>query len=153
MMRFCFLAKRGGALLAVFLFLGLVVSASPARSADAPSLILAESPSVEPLTIVPRPPVPWPSEQVDPKTRDVPQKVYDVLVAVQERHGNPLPGYVGGRVFENRERRLPKGRYREYDVNPKIPGRNRGAERLVIERRTGKAYYTQDHYRTFTLLN
>jgi ribonuclease T1 len=76
-----------------------------------------------------------------------------MLAAIQQRRGEPLPGYVGGRVFENRELRLPKGRYREYDVNPKIRGRNRGPERLVIERRTGKAYYTQDHYRTFRLLN
>ncbi len=83
----------------------------------------------------------------------VPKKVYDVLSMLQERKGEPLPGYVGGRSFENRERRLPAGRYREYDVNPKVPGKNRGAERLVIEQRTGKAYYTKDHYRSFVLIN
>ncbi len=83
----------------------------------------------------------------------VPQKVYDVLSMLQERKGVPLPGYVGGRSFENRERRLPAGRYREYDVNPKVAGKNRGAERLVIEQRTGKAYYTKDHYRSFVLIN
>ncbi|TKB60833.1 MAG: hypothetical protein E8D52_01650 [Nitrospira sp.] len=65
----------------------------------------------------------------------------------------PLPGYVGGRDFQNRERRLPRGSYREYDVNPKRRGRGRDAERIVIERRTGKAYYTGDHYRTFVPLN
>ena len=63
------------------------------------------------------------------------------------------PGYIGGRDFQNRERRLPRGRYREYDVNPKIRGRARDAERLVIEQRTGKAYYSGDHYRTFIPLN
>lgn len=152
-MRSCLLAKHGGAFLAVFLFLGLIVPASPALSAEWPLPILAQAPSVEPPTILPIEPSSWPSEEVTPETQAVPQKVYDVLAAIQERRGKPLPGYVGGRVFENRERRLPKGRYREYDVNPKIPGRNRGAERLVIERRTGKAYYTRDHYRTFTLLN
>lgn len=83
----------------------------------------------------------------------VPQKVFDVLTKIQARDGQPLLGYVGGRTFENRERRLPRGRYREYDVNPKVPGRNRGPERLVIEQRTGKAFYTGDHYRTFTPLN
>ncbi len=83
----------------------------------------------------------------------VPQKVFDVLTKIQARDGQPLLGYVGGRTFENRERRLPRGRYREYDVNPKVPGRNRGPERLVIEQRTGKAFYTDDHYRTFTPLN
>lgn len=65
-----------------------------------------------------------------------PQKARDLLARLQERGGRPLPGYVGGRDFQNRERRLPRGRYREYDVNPKIQGRSRDAERIVIERRT-----------------
>ena len=43
----------------------------------------------------------------------------DVLAAIVERGGAPLPGYVGGREFHNRERRLPPGRYREYDVHPR----------------------------------
>jgi ribonuclease T1 len=77
----------------------------------------------------------------------------DVLAAIQKRDGAPLPGYVGGREFHNRERRLPAGRYREYDVHPRVAGRDRGPERLVIERTTGRAYYTGDHYRTFVPLN
>lgn len=85
--------------------------------------------------------------------KDPPPKAKAVLEAVRKRHGEPLPGYVGGRSFQNRERRLPPGQYREYDVNPRIPGRNRGAERLVIEQATGKAYYTDDHYLTFTPMN
>lgn len=72
---------------------------------------------------------------------------------LQARQGRPLPGYVGGRAFQNREHRLPPGHYREYDVNPRIRGRSRDAERIVIEQDTGKAYYTDDHYRTFTPLN
>lgn len=82
-----------------------------------------------------------------------PQKAYNLLKQLEERGGTPLPGYIGGRDFQNRERRLPWGYYREYDVNPKRRGRGRDAERLVIERRTGKAYYTGDHYRTFVPLN
>jgi ribonuclease T1 len=82
-----------------------------------------------------------------------PQKARDLLAVLKERHGMPLPGYIGGRDFKNRERRLPSGRYREYDVNPKIRGRPRDAERIVIDQRTGKAYYTPDHYRTFAPLN
>jgi len=82
-----------------------------------------------------------------------PQKAYDLLKQLKKRGGIPLSGYVGGRDFQNRERRLPRGSYREYDVNPKIRGRGRDAERIVIERRTGKAYYTGDHYRTFIPLN
>jgi ribonuclease T1 len=80
---------------------------------------------------------------------EVPQKAWDVLAEIQRRHGEPPPGYVGGRTFGNREHRLPRGKYREYDVNPKKPGRSRGTERIVIEQRTGKAYYSSDHYETF----
>ena len=83
----------------------------------------------------------------------VPEKAREVLAEIQKRQGEPPPGYVGGRVFANRERRLPSGRYREYDVNPKQPGKNRGTERIVIEQRTGKAYYSHDHYETFTPMN
>lgn len=85
--------------------------------------------------------------------RDAPQQVYALLAQILQRDGLPLPGYVGGKDFRNRERRLPKGLYREYDIYPKIPGRPRGPERIVIERTTGKAYYTGDHYRTFIPLN
>lgn len=82
-----------------------------------------------------------------------PLAAHKILKAIQARHGDPLPGYTGGRTFQNRERRLPPGRYREYDVNPKTPGRDRGPERIVIEQRTGKAYYTGDHYLTFIPMN
>ena len=85
--------------------------------------------------------------------RTAPAKAYALLEALRQRNGEPLAGYVGGKAFQNRERRLPRGRYKEYDVNRKIPGRSRDAERLVIEQDTGKAYYTNDHYRTFFPLN
>lgn len=39
--------------------------------------------------------------------------------------------------------------YKEYDVHPYQPGVNRGPERLVVGS-DGKAYYTNDHYTTFT---
>lgn len=76
----------------------------------------------------------------------------EVLAAIEARDGAPPPGYVGGREFHNRERRLPAGRYREYDVHPRVPGRDRGPERLVVDRAAGRAYYTGDHYRTFVPL-
>jgi guanyl-specific ribonuclease Sa len=79
----------------------------------------------------------------------VPAKAVKVYVYVIE-HGRAPRGYVGGREFQNRERRLPKSeRYREYDVNPKVRGQNRGPERLVIDQRSRAGWYTQDHYRTF----
>lgn len=91
--------------------------------------------------------------QVHQAAKDPLRKANDLLEAIQQHGGKALPGYIGGRVFQNRERRLPRGHYREYDVNPKIPGRSRDAERIVIEQDTGKAYYTGNHYRTFIPLN
>ena len=85
--------------------------------------------------------------------RRAPEKAYRLLDALKRRNGNPLPGYVGGKPFQNRERRLPNGRYKEYDVNRRVPGHSRDAERLVIEQDSGKAYYTDDHYRTFVPLD
>lgn len=82
-----------------------------------------------------------------------PKKARDLLAALEQRQGVPLPGYAGGREFNNRERRLPRGAYREYDVNPRVRGRPRDAERIVIEQQSGKAYYTPDHYRMFVPLN
>ncbi|MFD4366233.1 ribonuclease domain-containing protein [Rhodococcus sp. NPDC058521] len=66
------------------------------------------------------------------------------------------PGTKGGATFRNNEGHLPevtsdgtKIRYREWDVNPKQPGRGRDAERIV----TGddrSAWFTVDHYDSFT---
>jgi len=83
----------------------------------------------------------------------IPDSAREALKAIEARQGEPLPGYVGGRTFQNRERKLPRGRYREYDIHPKVPGKNRGAERIVIEQRSGKAYYTADHYNSFVPMN
>jgi len=66
------------------------------------------------------------------------------------RNGRTPKGYVGGRVWHNRERRLPSGgNYHEYDVNPKVRGKNRGAERIIIDIDRKSGWYTADHYRTF----
>ncbi len=71
-------------------------------------------------------------------------------------HGAAPEGVEGGRSFGNFEHRLPEreasGRsihYQEWDLWPKVRGRNRGAERLVTGS-DGRAWYTGDHYRTFT---
>jgi len=82
-----------------------------------------------------------------------PLKAQDLLKRLQERDGAPLPGYIGGREFQNRERRLPRGNYREYDVNPKIRGHSRDAERLVREQHTGNFYNAAAPYQIYTPLN
>jgi len=84
----------------------------------------------------------------------VPNKVLKVLSQIEET-GEAPDGYVGGRKFKNLEGLLPKSdkdnkkiNYREWDVNPKVDGKNRGKERLV----TGddeSAYFTNDHYESF----
>ncbi|MBK8727047.1 MAG: ribonuclease [Holophagaceae bacterium] len=85
----------------------------------------------------------------------VPPEALKVLAYVRSRHEAP-PGHVGGRRFGNFESRLPKvdgrGRriaYQEWDVFPKVQGRNRGAHRLVTGS-DGRAWHTGDHYGTFT---
>jgi guanyl-specific ribonuclease Sa len=88
----------------------------------------------------------------------VPAKVGTVLMFI-DQHGRAPDGYEGGRPFHNygsngdealprRDTRGKTIRYREWDVNRKVPGRNRGAERLVTGS-DGSAYYTSDHYRSF----
>ncbi len=85
----------------------------------------------------------------------IPQKVYDVLAYVKAT-GRAMDGYVGGRRFGNFENHLPRSstdgrpiQYQEWDVNPKFQGRNRGTERLITGS-DGRAWYTNDHYNTFT---
>ncbi len=95
---------------------------------------------------------PPPKPKIDPKV----QKTLDSV----DQNGSAPPGQVGGRQFMNDGRgggqTLPKTdaqgnpiQYREWDVNPKITGVNRGPERLVTGS-DGSAYYTGDHYQSFT---
>lgn len=85
----------------------------------------------------------------------IPPKVYEVLQYIKANH-HPMPGYVGGSVFSNREKILPQEdsagnpvQYQEWDVNPKVQGENRGTERIVTGS-DGRSWYTNDHYQTFT---
>ncbi len=120
-----------------------------ARTADAVKVFLAEMfPPPKAAAVAPKA-VP----KVAPK--GVPDKALKVLEHV-DRTGEAMDNYEGGRTFGNFERRLPQTdarggrvRYREWDVNPLRPGVNRGAERLVTGS-DGSAYYTADHYDSFT---
>lgn len=104
----------------------------------------------------PAPAKPAQSTQAAPSQQaNFPAYVLETLAFVKE-NARPLEGFVGGRDFQNREKRLPlktadgqKIRYREWDVHPKIQGKNRGAERLVTGS-DGSAWFTKDHYSTFT---
>lgn len=97
-----------------------------------------------------------PDQRVQPYQQGaIPQKVLDVLQYVRQNN-RAMDGYVGGRNFGNFESRLPKTsangqriQYQEWDVNPKVRGQNRGAERLITGS-DNRAYYTNDHYNSFT---
>jgi guanyl-specific ribonuclease Sa len=85
----------------------------------------------------------------------IPAHARETLAYVRQ-HGYAPPGYVGGRVFGNYEGQLPRYNarrkrieYREWDVRPRAEGQNRGTERLVTGN-DGRAWFTADHYRTFT---
>lgn len=92
------------------------------------------------------------------ETDQFPDYALETLEYVRE-HTQAPAGYVGGRVFQNRENQLPKTDdkgikidYQEWDVHPKMQGQNRGAERLVTSS-NGDAYFTSDHYRSFKKIN
>ncbi len=90
---------------------------------------------------------------------EIPREAHAILTYVRAHNEAPA-GFVGGRRFGNYgkdgEQKLPlldaQGKaieYREWDIHPKVPGRNRGAERLVTGS-DGRAWYTADHYSRFT---
>ncbi|MGE7840401.1 ribonuclease domain-containing protein [Lysinibacillus sp. NPDC093712] len=77
------------------------------------------------------------------------EKAKNVLNKIKKNKGKAPSGYVGGRIFKNHEGKLPKNtKYREYDINPYVKGKNRGKERLVIGE-NGSAWYTNNHYESF----
>ncbi|MBK9107513.1 MAG: ribonuclease [Saprospiraceae bacterium] len=92
--------------------------------------------------------------QLDTNSKNIPEYVLKTLEYIIE-NGTPPKEYVGGRNFQNREKRLKQKNkegqkilYKEWDVHPKVKGISRGAERLI----TGSdlsAYYTNDHYKSF----
>ncbi|XBB67846.1 polymorphic toxin-type HINT domain-containing protein [Nocardioides sp. WV_118_6] len=82
-----------------------------------------------------------------------PEDAWTVLNRVDAK-GAPLPGYKGGKEFLNDGSqgawRLPEGPiYREWDLSAKVKGIPRDGRRLVTGS-DGSAYYTSDHYASFT---
>ncbi|MEV6321492.1 ribonuclease domain-containing protein [Nocardia sp. NPDC051787] len=89
----------------------------------------------------------------------VPERAYATLREIDAGRwpdSANAPGTKGGERWMNRGGDLPAtdagGKpitYREWDVNPKQAGRSRDAERIVTGS-DGSAWYTGDHYKTFT---
>ena len=72
--------------------------------------------------------------------------------------GSPLPGFKGGRAYQNDTKLLPTTKkdgtaitYREWNLTARAPGQGRSAERLVTGE-DGSAYVTINHYETFTMI-
>lgn len=100
----------------------------------------------------------------DPKPTDfphgpAPENVGKTLDRIDEK-GSPFPGMKGGGPFKNdgsqgaqilphTDPTGPSITYREWDVNPRVPGLGRDGWRVVTGT-DGSAYYTTDHYKTFT---
>jgi ribonuclease T1 len=94
------------------------------------------------------------TQNTDNSNTAIPTKVFTVLEYIKANN-SAMDGYVGGRVFTNREGNLPREDaqgngidYQEWDVNKKVQGQNRGTERICTGS-DGRSWYTNDHYRTF----
>ncbi|WP_431955901.1 ribonuclease domain-containing protein [Nocardia lijiangensis] len=93
------------------------------------------------------------------RAQGVPDRAYVTLAEIDAGRwpdSANAPGTKGGERWMNREGTLPRsdaaGRsitYQEWDVNPKQRNRSRDAERIVTGS-DGTAWYTGDHYETFT---
>jgi ribonuclease T1 len=82
---------------------------------------------------------------------DLPAQAADTLALIDA--GGPFPSSHDGATFENREGLLPdqsRGWYREYTV-PTPGSSDRGARRIVVGR-DGTAYWTADHYASFSTI-
>ncbi|MFG1794099.1 ribonuclease domain-containing protein [Nocardia sp. NPDC049149] len=144
----------------------IVVAVLAVRGGDDPAATTARVPgsSVPAATVAAptgtatpqRPPQPDPAST---RVAGVPDRAYATLLEIDAGRwpdAANAPGTKGGDRWMNRDRTLPAtdaaGKpvsYQEWDVNPKQRGRSRDAERIV----TGSdrsAWYTGDHYKTFT---
>ncbi|MET9210957.1 MULTISPECIES: ribonuclease domain-containing protein [unclassified Nocardia] len=109
----------------------------------------------------PKPGPPAGSASAAPVTKaaGVPDRAYVTLVEIDAGRwpdSANAPGTKGGEQWMNRGTKLPPkdsaGKavvYQEWDVNPKQRNRGRDAERIVTGS-DGTAWYTGDHYETFT---
>ncbi|TWS19226.1 guanine-specific ribonuclease N1 and T1 [Tsukamurella asaccharolytica] len=93
-----------------------------------------------------------------PSDTAAPERVLATLARIDAGTWPPKDGSgtQGGRNFGNFEGRLPqtdkqgkRAKYTEWDVNVKKSGRGRDAERIITGA-DGGAWYTLDHYETFT---
>ncbi|HWB93454.1 MAG TPA: ribonuclease domain-containing protein, partial [Puia sp.] len=90
----------------------------------------------------------------------IPETAGNVADNALNKNGATLRGWKGGSLYANDGRSggeiLPEEdadgnpiTYKEYDVWPKVPGQNRGGERVIVGS-DNSAYYINNHYQSFT---
>ena len=84
------------------------------------------------------------------KTKNIPKKAYTTLFLWAQNPHKKLPGFEPPKKYKNENGRLPRnGNYVECDIERKYEYTDRGTRRIVLDIDSGKAYYTNDHYKTF----
>ena len=77
----------------------------------------------------------------------VPEAAFKARDWAQGHNWSPIPGQRGNKKYENSTGLLLQGGdYVEYDIDGNKP---RGSERVVVDKKTGKSWYTNDHYNSF----
>ncbi|MEU7143062.1 ribonuclease domain-containing protein [Nocardia sp. NPDC046473] len=122
---------------------------------DTAAATTTRAPRSASATGAPKPPSAPPASRAP----GVPAHAYDTLAEIDAGRwpdSANAPGTKGGDRWMNRGGTLAAkdaaGKpitYQEWDVNPKQRGRSRDAERIVTGS-DGSAWYTGDHYETFT---
>lgn len=79
----------------------------------------------------------------------VPNQANKIWQSIKENGLKSLPGYHSGPYKNLSAPSLPKaGEYMEHDINPFISDEERGFDRLVVDLKSGKAWFS-DHYLWF----
>lgn len=139
-----------GLILGFFIAKAYLLNPSSLETLPSGAPIVTEAPAPS-VSTKPIPPV---LKNPSASNANIPKSVLNVLGYILDHHA-AMDGYVGGRVFSNRERILPQRdaqhnpiQYQEWDVNPKVQGQNRDAERIVTGS-DGRNWYSNDHYKSF----
>ncbi|MFW0119347.1 ribonuclease domain-containing protein, partial [Rothia sp. P5764] len=129
---------------------GALKSASKDASGIAGGGASSANPRIGELSPVPEPQFVQPIGPVE-------AKAHQVLDTIDQKGVAPS-GFKGGKIWENNGKGavLPSGKnepisYREWDVDPKVKGIPRTADRLVTGS-DGSAYYTTNHYKSFIMM-
>jgi hypothetical protein len=84
------------------------------------------------------------------RTKNVPKKAYTALFLYAQNPQKTLEGFAPPKKYHNTNGQLPNnGDYMEYDIERTYEFSDRGTRRIVLDIKSGRAWYTNDHYDTF----